>query len=104
MIQFPDNPLPTLDHAGITSLPEINPSKAHSIAQTWLTSFANSCSNADTQEILNLLHPSTPFWRDILALTWDFCTFFSPLKIAALLDARLANANLSNFILNDTHT
>jgi len=104
MIQFPDIPLPTLDRAGITSLPEIDPSKAQSIAQNWLTSFANSCSSADTQGILNLLHPSTPFWRDILALTWDFRTFFSPLKIAALLDARLANANLSNFILNHTHT
>ncbi len=104
MIQFPDIPLPTLDRAGITSLPEIDPSEAQSIAQIWLTSFATSCSNADTQGILDLLHPSTPFWRDILALTWDFRTLFSPLKIAALLDARLANAKLSDFVLNKAYT
>jgi hypothetical protein len=100
----PDIPLPTLDRAAITSLPEIDSGTARSIAQTWLTSFASACSNADTQGILNLLHPSTPCWRDMLALTWDFRTLLTPKNIATLLDARLADTKLSDFILNQTYT
>ena len=103
-LQFPDIPFPTLDSAGITSLPIIDPSKARSLAQTWLSSFATACSNADTQAVLDLLHPTTPFWRDTLALTWDFRTLFVPSKIEALLDARLNDTKLSNFVLNETYT
>jgi hypothetical protein len=105
MVQFPDIPFPTLDRAGIQApLPPIQASDAKSVANTWLTSFAAACSNADTHATLDLLHPSTPFWRDMLALTWDFRTLFTPSKIADLLDARLADAKFSDFILNETHT
>ena len=104
MITFPDIPLPTLDRAAITSLPEIDSGNAHSIAQNWLTSLASACSNADTQGVLDLLHPSTPFWRDMLALTWDFRTLSTLSKIGALLDARLADTKLSDFIVNKTYT
>lgn len=104
MLQFPDIPLPTLDRAGIISLPAIRPSDSQSIAQNWLASFADVCSNANTQGVLDLLHPSTPFWRDLLALTWDIRTFSGPSKIAAFLDSCLVDAKLSNFTLNVTYS
>src|SRR5260221_920902 len=103
-LKFPDIPLPTLDRAAISSLPEIDSESAHYIAQTWLASFASACHTADTKGILDLLHPSAPHWRDLLALTWDFRTLSTSSKIAALLDARLADTKLSDVILNKTYT
>ena len=104
MINFPDIPFPTLDRAEITSLPAISPADALSIAQTWLAAFSSLSSSSDTDGILGLLHPSVPFWRDILALTWDLRTFFGTSKIAAFLQARLADAQLSNFNVVETYT
>src|SRR6266511_2648260 len=104
MITFPDIPVPTLNRAGITSLPAISPADALSIDQIWLTSFSSLCSSSDTDGILGLLHPSVPFWRDILALTWDLRTFFGTLRIAEVLQARLADVQLSNFTLVEMYT
>ncbi len=104
MTTFPDIPLPTLDRVGISSLPPISPENAKSIAQSWLASLSATCSSVDTPGTLNLLHPSTPFWRDILALTWNIRTFVGHSKIATFLDARLADAQLHEFTLNETYT
>ena len=104
MINFPDIPFPTLDRAGIDSLPAISPADALSIAETWLAAFTSLSSSSDTGEILGLLHPSVPFWRDTLALTWDLRTFVGAPKIATFLQARLTDAQLSNFSLVETYT
>lgn len=104
MTTFPNIQLPTLDSVGISSLPPISPVDAKSIAHSWLASLSATCSSADTIGTLDLLHPSTPFWRDILALTWNIRTFIGPSKIATFLDARLSDAQLHEFTLNEMYT
>src|SRR6266542_3044554 len=98
MVGLPDIPFPTLDRAGIRSLPPISRSDTLSMSRSWLSSFTSLCASAVTDSLLaSILYPLVPAWRDVLALTWDIRTFIGLPKIAALLRARLADAKLRNF-------
>ncbi|KDR66354.1 hypothetical protein GALMADRAFT_259418 [Galerina marginata CBS 339.88] len=106
MANIPDVPLPTFDRLGITALdlpPHTSISPA-SIAADWLAAFATaaSASPADVDALAALLLPGPDaFWRDMLALTWDFRTFSGQPKIRAFLTARLANAKMHDFKLRE---
>jgi hypothetical protein len=73
---------------------------ATEIAREWFSRFAPLVQSGDAAEIANLL-VSDSFWRDVLAITWDFRTFRGPASIKEFLDHRLKIANLTNFNLED---
>ena len=90
------------------------------IALEWLASFYAYASGGDVEGVLNTMvdssfasnifnsegntAPSNPsdipvYWRDLLALTWDFRTFEGIPKIKDFLASRLSSAQMSNFQL-----
>ena len=73
---------------------------ATEIARGWLSRFASLVQSGETAEIVNLL-VDDPFWRDVLAITWDFRTFRGHASIKKFLDDRLQIANLTTFNLGD---
>ncbi|KAK7032356.1 hypothetical protein VNI00_013104 [Paramarasmius palmivorus] len=89
--------LPTLDHLGVQIPLNID---AKYIATEWFTSFATHASSGNVDEILNLFYDES-YWRDILALTWDFRTFIGASKIKQFLHDRLATSKLHNFNLRE---
>jgi hypothetical protein len=77
-------------------LPEdLNPTE---IAHQWFSRFAPLAQSGDAAGIVDLLIDDS-FWRDVLAITWDFRTFRGPASIKEFLDHRLKIANLTAFNL-----
>ena len=68
------------------------------IANEWFSQFAPLVQSGDTARIVDLL-VDDPFWRDVLAITWDYRTFRGPESIKSFLDQRLNVAKLSNLKL-----
>jgi hypothetical protein len=78
--------LPTL---ATTVLPDnIN---VKDIANDWFTHFTAYIDANDIASIITILS-DRPFWRDILALTWDFRTFDGPTQITQFLTDRWTNS------------
>ena len=73
---------------------------ATEIANEWFSRFETLVQSGDTAEIVDLL-VGDPFWRDVLAITWDFRTFRGPTGIKEFLDQRLKVTNLTNFNLEN---
>ena len=73
---------------------------ATEIAHEWFSQLALFVQSADAAGIVDLL-AGDPFWRDVLAITWDFRTFRGPASIKEFLDQRLKVANLTNFNLEN---
>lgn len=90
---------------------------ANAVGLGWLSAFALAASIGDADAVLALLvtssfamnifqpagadEPTNPadvpvYWRDLLALTWDFRTFEGSAKIGTFIGARLAHAGVSN--------
>jgi hypothetical protein len=118
-------PLPTLDHLGVKpeQLPINNPAEARQIAEKWFKDFVSAASS-DTQmssttngtgpsvdtdsididtrinTITSSLFHTECYWRDILALTWDFRTFSGPSQIKQFLKDRLQQSKLEKFKLD----
>ncbi|EME78986.1 uncharacterized protein MYCFIDRAFT_190065 [Pseudocercospora fijiensis CIRAD86] len=61
-----------------------NPETPSTIAQNFLTSFSQALSSPDASQLTPLLHDDS-WWRDHLALTWDFHTLRSSPQILTFL-------------------
>ncbi|KAF9780086.1 FAD/NAD(P)-binding domain-containing protein [Thelephora terrestris] len=69
------------------------------IAREWFSRFAPLVQSGDAApQIVDLLVDDS-FWRDVLAMSWDFRTFRGPTSIKTFLDHRLDVAKLSNLKL-----
>jgi hypothetical protein len=90
--------LPTLESLGVPVPPDVD---AVAVAQTWFETFSNHVQTGDVDGILDQLVVDA-FWRDILALTWDFRTFFGRNRIQKFLVDRLAAVKLSSLQLDGT--
>jgi len=88
--------LPTLERLGLSELPEVDPAV---VAQTWFQLFANNIQADDVDGILSQIVDDS-FWRDILAFTWDFRTFFGSDRIKQFLFDRLPTTKLSDLQLD----
>ncbi|KAI0364911.1 FAD/NAD-P-binding domain-containing protein [Pilatotrama ljubarskyi] len=88
--------LPTLDRLGVKSAP--SDVDAEKVAGLWLDSLAQHVANNNIDGILSLFAPDA-WWRDMLALTWDFRTFHGHPRIRKLLEDRLARSKPSAFKL-----
>ena len=73
---------------------------ATAVAQEWFSRFATLVQSGDATGTVDLL-VSDPFWRDVLAITWDFRTFRGPASIKEFLGQRLKVANLTKFCLEN---
>ncbi|SMR45589.1 unnamed protein product [Zymoseptoria tritici ST99CH_1E4] len=71
------------------------------IAQKWLASFSTAIASNDTTKLSSLIHEDG-WWRDHLALTWDFRTIRGLSKIVDFLTPLLSKAKLENFKARET--
>ncbi|KIJ64694.1 hypothetical protein HYDPIDRAFT_111265 [Hydnomerulius pinastri MD-312] len=90
---------PTLEYLSVDP-PSIEKTSASTEATKWLTEFATSVSINDPLFLTTLFH-ELGYWKDILALTWDFRTIRGSKAIKQLLDARLSATCLTAFRLVD---
>lgn len=71
------------------------------IAQRWLDRFASAFSKNDISQLPSLIHKDS-WWRDHLALSWDFHTLHTLSTITSFLQTRLSECEFSNFRLAET--
>jgi hypothetical protein len=90
-------PLPTLDNLNATVPKDLD---AKQIAKSWFASFSTAASAGDARALAALFIPDS-FWRDILALTWDFRTFAGVPAITQFLSDRLTVARPTAFAIRD---
>jgi hypothetical protein len=120
-IHYTEIPLPTLSKLGNPSIPA--DLDAVKVATEWLSSFANFAEQGDINGILSLIPDSqfssnifkestsndyldttdfAVYWKDVLALTWDFRTFEGTPKIKQFLVDRLSKSKtISNIQLHN---
>ncbi|KAJ3783361.1 hypothetical protein GGU10DRAFT_296283 [Lentinula aff. detonsa] len=95
---FPSGfPLPTIDRLGASLSPNID---SKEIVLKWFSAFATSAEMGDVEALIDLFVPES-YWRDILALTWDFRTFIGNVRIKQFLKDRLSSSKLRAFKLRD---
>ena len=90
-------PLPTLDRLGVSLQAKYDVQK---IAAEWFAKFTQAVSAKDTAAIAGLFL-TDGWWRDHLALTWEFRTFHGTAKIKKFLDDQLAAFDFSNVRFRD---
>ncbi|THH13418.1 hypothetical protein EW146_g6790 [Bondarzewia mesenterica] len=88
--------LPTLDRLNAVVPDAVDVQK---VAKDWFDSFAKHARSDSVSGVLDLLLEDA-FWRDLLALTWDFRTFYGTDNIRKFLEDRLAQAQLSSIELD----
>ncbi|KAJ7135908.1 hypothetical protein C8R44DRAFT_769283 [Mycena epipterygia] len=93
------NPLPTLDKLGATIPDNLDAKK---IATEWFKLFSTYAGKGDVGGVAGLFVENA-YWRDILALTFDFRTFTGAISIQTFLTDRLAQAQMSAFKLKDEY-
>lgn len=89
--------LPTLDALGVSIPSSVD---ATQVAAEWLGQFSGHVKARDVDGIVGLFQ-SDAFWRDLLALTWDFRTFDGEEMIKTFLRDRLPATGMSNVALGD---
>ncbi|KAF9237573.1 FAD/NAD(P)-binding domain-containing protein [Melanogaster broomeanus] len=77
--------LPTLQKLGSTVDPNID---VQAIANSWFTRFSKAVCDQDVPRVVDLLLDDV-WWRDMLALTWDFHTFEGKNVVSKFLEDQL---------------
>ena len=116
---IPEAALPTLSKLGNPIIPDNL--DVNAIVSEWLASFSTYASGGDVEGVLSTIVDSSftsnffnskgndapsnasaipVYWRDLLALTWNFRTFEGTPKIKEFLSSQLASAQMSNFQLH----
>jgi len=95
-------PLPTLQHLGVKDAPS-DDIDARQIVDQWFATFASNAELGDVDNIVSLFYNES-YWRDLLALTWDYRTFVGSTKIAQFLSDRLKLSQLKGFKLQEDST
>jgi len=94
-VQVSNVALPTLDRLQATIPADLD---AKSIANEWFHAFAAAVEKKDASAIAELVLEDA-FWRDMLALTWEFRTFQSQTAITQFLSATLVESGFSKLAL-----
>ncbi|KAI0688446.1 FAD/NAD-P-binding domain-containing protein [Cytidiella melzeri] len=90
--------LPTVTSLGV-SIDTITNADPTTIATRWLESFAQAVQKNNVDGVVSLLTDDA-WWRDVLAMTWDFRSFHNKDEIQAFLHDRLSFARMSQFKLS----
>ena len=72
-------------------------------ASAWLADFNSALTRRDINAAVALFAADS-YWRDLVAFTWNLCTQESPEAIRAMLQARLADVQPSNFAVEGQAT
>ena len=72
-------------------------------ASAWLADFNSALTGGDIDAAVALFEADS-YWRDLVAFTWNICTQESPEAIRAMLQARLADVQPSNFAVEGDAT
>ncbi|KIK68524.1 hypothetical protein GYMLUDRAFT_154489 [Collybiopsis luxurians FD-317 M1] len=96
-LNLPGFTLPTLDHLKVSLPSDVD---AKGIASEWFGKFAAYAEAGDAEGVLQLFM-SESYWRDMLALTWDFRTFTGIPEIRKFLTDRLSASQPKAFKLRD---
>ncbi|KAM6504081.1 hypothetical protein JOM56_001024 [Amanita muscaria] len=89
--------LPLLDKLGVEVPSNLNADKA---LGEWLQQFKSHLESGNVEGVVDTMAEGA-FWRDILALTWNFRTFHGIPKISQFLTDRLALAKVKNLKLQN---
>lgn len=83
--------IPTLSKYGtsISDLPT-SPGDIHAIAARWIEHFSATIAGGSTDDIMTLLIPDVPIWRDFMVLSWDFRTRTGVDEVHSFLKEHLA--------------
>lgn len=92
--------LPTLNKLGSTVPADLDVVK---VAKEWFGSFSLHAEAGNVEGVIGLFVEGNAYWRDILALTWNFRTFEGVSRIRTFLEDRLASAHLRKVKLRDEH-
>ncbi|KAH8914047.1 FAD/NAD(P)-binding domain-containing protein [Atractiella rhizophila] len=97
---FPSAATKSLD-AAVPPLPESRPLPLGAIvtdvAQSWISNLVQSLDQAKFTEAKEAFLEENGFWRDIMALTWDFKTFVGNSAIESMLKERyIATGGMNN--------
>ncbi|KAG1751338.1 uncharacterized protein EDB91DRAFT_601217 [Suillus paluster] len=87
--------LPTLDKLRSSVSPDVD---VQAVAGQWFSAFTEAIQSKNVPAVIDLLVDDV-FWRDILALTWDFHTFQSTPAVEKFLIDQLPLFTLSSFTL-----
>ncbi|KAG1901997.1 uncharacterized protein F5891DRAFT_1163681 [Suillus fuscotomentosus] len=94
LTRFPNAYL-RLHRLGVTDPSNVSSSE---VAIEWLNAFSAAITQSDTAAVVDLFLEDG-FWKDVIALTWDFRTFEGRKDIKKLLDARLVSTGLNELRL-----
>ncbi|KAL4064295.1 hypothetical protein V8B97DRAFT_2111878 [Scleroderma yunnanense] len=97
VVRCPVRSLPTLQKLGSAVDPNVDP---QAITNAWFAHFVDAMSSKDVVGVLDLLVDGA-FWRDMLALTWDFHTYEGKDTVKRFLTDQLPKFNLSAFKLRE---
>uniref|UniRef100_A0A0W0FNY1 Flavin-containing monooxygenase n=1 Tax=Moniliophthora roreri TaxID=221103 RepID=A0A0W0FNY1_MONRR len=89
--------LPTLDHLQAKLPPNLD---AKQVARDWFASFSKHAQAGDVQGVISGFTQES-YWRDMLALTWDFRTFIGSESIRQFLNDRLTSSQLHDVKLRE---
>jgi hypothetical protein len=89
--------LPTLDKLQATVAPTLD---AKQIVSDWFQSFDSHVKSGDIDGIISLFVEDA-YWRDLLALTWEFRTFIGAPQVRQFLQDRIPCAHLQSLKLKD---
>jgi putative flavoprotein involved in K+ transport len=72
----------------------VDSTRAEVIATEWLRGFAEAVAAGDPGRVAPLM-VDEPYWRDMLALSWDLHTYYGTAQIIEMLGATLRDAHVS---------
>ena len=92
--------LPTLDKLDVTLPQDIDP---QSVALDWFQSFSKALSSKNVEAVAELCLEDV-FWRDMLALTWDFRTVHGKANVAGLLTGVFSSVEFNKIAIDKSRT
>ncbi|GBE78764.1 putative indole-3-pyruvate monooxygenase YUCCA8 [Sparassis crispa] len=98
MSDTPKPSLPTLDKLGVTIPDDLD---VQAVASGWFNAFSQQVSAHNVPGVLSLF-VDDGWWRDMLALTWEFRTFHGAKNLQQFFEDRLAASKFSELKLGTT--
>lgn len=78
------------------------PVDATAVAHAWLKDFIDTTTSGNAHHFATKLFKPDGWFRDVLIFTWDNRTLHGHRKIVDYLEKKLATANITNVILDET--
>ncbi|KAK6987524.1 flavin-containing monooxygenase YUCCA3 [Favolaschia claudopus] len=95
---MPNFHLPTFERLNATVPTDVD---VDQVAATWMRSLSQHAEEGNARAVTALFIQDS-YWRDMLALTWNFRTFHGAASIAKFLADRLLPASLANFRIKES--